>query len=553
MLPLMKLNLPVALNVAAGVCLTLAAFLITACGPGAGQETKIVTNPASTPVATASTRTPLPATSTPTPIPATPTTKPLPTATATPTATQPPPSPTFIPTATATLTRPASASAAPSQAGTRPTTKIYETTVTLPTYPIWDYLIEQVDPLYNIPVFYFNRLEYEAAAPTPTPVDYPGVVLENDYLKLTFLPELGGRLYSAVAKPTGQEIFYHNPVVKPSRYGVLQPWEANWWLATGGMEWAYPVQEHGYRWGVPWDYETSQSPTGATIILSDAAPGRVGVDVAVTLPADSAAFTVRPRLTNDTAQAVPVQLWLNAALTLGSASMSPDTQFIVPADNIVVHSRGEAGWQVPETGAESTWPLIGLTDLSDYSQWTDYLGFFVPEMKAPFIGAYNPDTGLGVVRLIEPDAVPGTKLFAFGLPFMDRSYTDDESQYFEIWGGANAGFWPADDVELPPGQSLQWQEDWWPLPGLGGLTWANQNGAIHLGRAGDTYDLSFLAPQPQQGTLTVLAGERSILNDPFAANPAELLRWDFSASDGPIRIRVEDENGGLLLDYCPDC
>ena len=276
-------------------------------------------NAAATPLAATSapTGTPQPATSTPTPIPDTPTSTPLPAATATPTESKPPPSPTFTPSPTATPT--AAAAAAPAQTETGETTKIYETTVTLPTYPLWDYLVEQVDSRYNMPVFYFNRLEYEAAAPTPTPVDYSGVVLENDYLKLTFLPELGGRLYSAVAKSTGQEIFYHNPVVKPSRYGVLQPWEVNWWLAAGGMEWAYPVQEHGYRWGVAWEYQTSQSPTGATIILSDTAPDRVGVDVEVFLPADSAAFTVTPRLTNDTDQTAPVQFWLNAALTLGSA------------------------------------------------------------------------------------------------------------------------------------------------------------------------------------------------------------------------------------------
>ena len=170
---------------------------------------------------------------------------------------------------------------------------VSETTVTLPTYPMWDYLLEQVDPRYNMPVFYFDRLTYEAAAPTPGPVDYTGVVLENEYLKLTFLPELGGRLYSAVFKPTGQEIFYHNSVVKPSRYGVLQPWEANWWLAAGGMEWAYPTQEHGYRWGVPWNYQLTQSDTEASINLNDMGADRVGVEVEVTLPADRATSTRR--------------------------------------------------------------------------------------------------------------------------------------------------------------------------------------------------------------------------------------------------------------------
>lgn len=409
--------------------------------------------------------------------------------------------------------------------------------------------MEQVDPLYNLPVFYFNRPEFEAAAPTPAPVEYEVVVLENGYLRLTFLPELGGRLYSAVFKPTGQEIFYHNPVVKPSRYGGLQPPEANWWLATGGMEWAYPTQEHGYRWGAPWSYRVEQVDERAAIVLSDIAPGRVGAEVEVILPANSAAFTVRPRLVNGTAQTVPVQFWLNAALTLDAPTMSPYTRFIVPTDRVVVHSRGAEGWAVPDAGETSPWPQVDLLDLSDYSQWTNYLGFFVPNLKAPFVAAYNPETDLGVVRLIEPGAVPGNKLFAFGPTFPDRSYTDDDSQYFELWGGVNTGFWADSDLALPAGAAVQWQESWWPLAGLGGVTWANQNVAIHLAESA----LSLLAARPQQGKVTVMAGQSSILNQSFSAEPASPLRWQLDLPEGPVRVKVVDRNDELLLDYCQDC
>ncbi len=421
------------------------------------------------------------------------------------------------------------------------------TTLTLPTYPIWDFLTEQVDPVYNLPTFYFNRAAFEAANPAPTPKDYTGVVLENPYLRLTFLPELGGRLYSAVIKATGQEIFYHNPVVKASRYGVLQPYEANWWLATGGMEWAYPTQEHGYRFGVPWLYNTTVSSESASITLSDTAAGRVGVEVTVTLLPDSAAFTVAPRLINDTGQPVPVQFWTNAALTLGAASMSPRTQFTVPTDKIIVHSRGEVGWTVPGERQESPWPLAGATDLRDYSQWANYLGFFVPNMAAPFIGTHNPETNVGVARLIRPGEVPGNKLFAFGPTFPDKSYTDDGSQYFELWGGANRGFWSEDDVIVPPRGAVEWCERWWPLAGLGGLTWANENAAIHLGQA----EVLLLAARPMRGTIRLLAGDASVLTQPFTADPATPLRWDFTAPAQPVHVEVTDERGTILLDYQP--
>jgi hypothetical protein len=422
---------------------------------------------------------------------------------------------------------------------------VYETTITLPTYPFQEYLVEQVDPVYHLPLFYFNRLEYERAAPGPTSTAYTGVVLENEYLRLTFLPALGGRLYSAIIKATGQEIFYHNPVVKPSRYGPLSPAEANWWLATGGMEWAYPVQEHGYRWGVSWAYQVTQSRDGATITLSDLGAGRVGAEVRVTLPSDSMLFEVAPRLINAGAEPVPAQFWLNAALSLSPGSMAQETHFILPTSHIVIHSRGEAGWVVPGPQEQAPWPQIGAANLSDYRQWTDYLGFFVPYLDAPFMGAYNSRHDLGVARLIEPGKVAGNKLFAFGAAFPDRSYTDDGSQYFEIWGGANTGFWKESDILIPPGGTLQWQEGWWPLTGLGGLTWANRHAAIHLSRG----SLALLTSHPTNGQLTLSANGVVILNEPFQAGPEIPLHWDFGTADEPTHLEITDDAGTVLLDY----
>jgi len=423
---------------------------------------------------------------------------------------------------------------------------VYTVTVSLPTYPFRDYLIEQTDPVYNMPVYYFNRPAYEAQPRTPTPVDYTGVVLENKYLRLTFLPQLGGRLYSAVIKATDQEVFYHNPVVKPSRYGGLQPYEANWWLATGGMEWAYPTQEHGYRFGVPWAYQTAQTAAGASITLSDVAPNRVGLAVTVSLPADSASFTVSPVFTNSTTVAVPAQIWANAALALSSASMSPRTQFVIPTDVITIHSRGDLGWTIPAAGLPATWPRIGALDLRDYRQWANYLGFFVDNSTAPFMGAVNPALKLGMVRLPQGGGRAG-KLFAFGSGFTDRSYTDDNSQYFEIWGGANATFGPPDDITVAPGGAVSWTERWWPLAGLPGLTWANNRVAVAVTQTGSDYTLAALVSQPTAGRAQVRAGSAVVLDEAFSADPDAPLRWKFSAPAGPITLEITDSNHAVLL------
>jgi hypothetical protein len=170
-------------------------------------------------------------------------------------------------------------------------------------------------------------------------------------------------------------------------------------------------------------------------------------------------------------------------------------------------------------------------------------------MPASFMGAYNPDGDLGVVRLIEPGTVPGNKLFAFGSNFPDRSYTRNDSQYFEMWGGANTGFWPEDDVEVPPGGILQWQESWWPVAGLGGLTWANQHAAVHLDQTGETALVSLLVSQPGRGRLEILGGEEVLLSKAVSANPAIPLQWHIPVTALPLRVKLLDNNAAVLLDY----
>ena len=141
------------------------------------------------------------------------------------------------------------------------------------------------------------------------------------------------------------------------------------------------------------------------------------------------------------------------------------------------------------------------------------------------------------------------KLFAFGQDFPDRSYTDDNSQYFEIWGGANAGFWAKDDIPIPAGETLGWQDTWWPLAQSGGLTWATDTVAIHVVPEGEESTLTALVAQPIQGRLEVSTGETVLLQEPFLANPNAPVRWSIPATDTPLTIQFFDAEDTPLLRY----
>ena len=153
---------------------------------------------------------------------------------------------------------------------------------------------------------------------------FRAILLENRYLRLTILPELGGRLYECVFKPTGQSLFYRNRVLKPTPWGPLTR-DRNWWLAAGGMEWAFPVHEHGYESGVPWSYSVQESDGETTVTVSDTTEERPRVRVEIGLAPDTAYFTIRPHIENPTSSPISYQYWTNAMLTLGGSSMSPHT------------------------------------------------------------------------------------------------------------------------------------------------------------------------------------------------------------------------------------
>ena len=477
------------------------------------------------------------------------TSTPLPTSTATP---PPTATPTLLPVDTPTVTPAPSPTPIPVP---HSTVSVWETAVDIPTYPYANYLREGFDGQHGFTFWRLERAAYEAAHPTPTSRSYRALVLENEYLRLVILPEIGGRVYRCVFKPTGQEIFYQNAVLKPSRWGPL-PGDQNWWLAAGGMEWALPVHEHGYEFGIPWEATVQREDGAVTVIVRDSqAQDRVRAEIAITLRAGQAAFTVRPRLINPTGQVQTVQFWLNAMLTLGSSSITGDTEFVLPTTQVVVHSTSDAA--LPGEHQTMTWPIYAGRDMSWYDNWHAPLGVFSLDTEQGFVGAYNHTTDLGVARVFPPEIARGAKLFAFGSEFRDTAqYTDDGSKYFELWGGPCATFWPEDATTLAPGASLEWTEHWQPFAGLGGLDYANTAAALSLRRdPGDgTAHLGVATITQWSGTVTLLLDDQVLFASAATIAPDTPFRVDvpLPASITPhskLTLRCVDAAGDIVAEF----
>jgi hypothetical protein len=358
---------------------------------------------------------------------------------------------------------------------------IHEEPVIIPAYPYEPHLNDVYTALHNMTFKRLSWSAYNKADKALIDRAFTGIILENEYLKLTVLPELGGRLYECVFKATGHNEFYQNPVLKPTHWG---PRGQGWWLAAGGIEWCLPVEEHGYTTGVPWDFSTVQSSEGVTVTVRDSTDDdRLRAQVDIHLPSGKAYFTISPRLQNPTDHVLNYKFWLNAMLSPGGTNDPSDqSQFIYPTDQMTVHSRDENWIGLPGPGEGFAWPIQQDRDLSVLGNWPYYLGCFErPVATGDFVGLYDHQVEEGIVRIFPSEVARGAKAFSFGygegaLP--PSLWTDDVSSYLEIHGGVAPTF--DDYATLLAGEQLTWTEHWYPVKDIGGVVYANRQAALNL-------------------------------------------------------------------------
>jgi hypothetical protein len=480
---------------------------------------------------------------------------PLPTSTLRPT--QPPtivpPPPSAPPPTEAPTAVPPPASTPRPSLPAAPAVAVREGKVTISTYPYAQFSSQAWNGTFNMPYTVLDRSAYQGSNPEPHDVVYRTVEVENQYLKLVFLPDLGGRLYEVIYKPTGHRETYRNPVLKPSPWG---PPEQGWWLAAGGLEWCLPVEEHGYEWGVPWASQVSRDSNGVTVTLRDSDAGdRIRAEIAVRLEAGAASFTIRPRLENPTGTALNVKYWTNAMLAPGGRNApSADLRFILPepVTSVTVHSRGDDG--LPAPGQRMSWPAFNGLDFSRLGNWNRWLGFFEDPAVGDFVGVYDQGYDEGMVRVFASDQARGAKGFAMGWgdPIAASNWTDDGSGYVELHGGPAPTFDTA--VTVPAGGHLQWTETWYPVAGLGGLRAANALAALNLGVGGKQVRLAVAVVRPWSGDIVLVFNGQELWRLGMSLSPGHPFQETVPLGDGlnqtgRLLLRLESPGGAVAAEY----
>jgi len=162
--------------------------------------------------------------------------------------------------------------------------KVWRETVSIPTY--------ETGPQDVHPMFLENRVYQgstgavypygvtDTLSDTRTEKTWQAVWLENDYLKIMILPELGGRVQKAFDKVKQRDFVYHNEVIKPALVGLLGPW------ISGGIEFNWP-QHHRPTTYMPVDCTLEENEDGSKTVWVGETEPMHGLQVMT-------GFTLRP-------------------------------------------------------------------------------------------------------------------------------------------------------------------------------------------------------------------------------------------------------------------
>lgn len=374
---------------------------------------------------------------------------------------------------------------------------------------------------------------------------YRALFLENDYLKATILPDMGGRLYSLFDKVSKREVFYRNNVVK---YGLVALRGA--WI-SGGIEFNFP---NGHT-------VVTVSPVASRLVINpDGSPTAVvgGMDW-VTEMHWEVALTLRPRqarleqsvtLFNPTPVENLYWYWANA-----SVAATEDMQFIYPMREANPHSRVEI-W---------TYPVWNGVDWSWYKNIRQPTSLFGLAVHRDYFGAYYHDSDYGVVHAADYRAVPGKKVWSWGVAgdglLWTDLLTDHDGPYNEIQSGRyetqlNQEFMPTRRVE-------SWTEYWYPVRGLGGgFVEATKELALNVrfvAASGPNPQRVELAINP---TVEIPSAKITVLLDgkplrqfgPIAFNAATTAKFDVAveslgAAKKALSVAIEDGRSRSLLHW----
>jgi tetratricopeptide (TPR) repeat protein len=395
----------------------------------------------------------------------------------------------------------------------------------------------------------------ESVSDDATLRDWDAIHLENEFVRVVVLPELGGRIHIGYDKTTGYDFFYRNNVIKPALVGLAGPW------ISGGVEFNWP-QHHRPATCLPVEASIEYDDGTVTVWCHDHDPfARMSAQHGVRLRAGSSVVELAVRLHNRTDERQTFLWWANVA-----ALVHDDYQSFFPEDvrYVADHAR-RALTAFPEADR----PYYGV-DYSALAQgdpeanridWYKNIpvptSYMIVDSGQDFFGGYDHRAGAGFVHWAERRVSPGKKQWTWGdAPFghaWDAQLTDGDGPYVELMAGVYTDNQP-DFSWLLPGETKIFTQYWYPIPAIGAAHQATPDAAVHVDRD-DALAASFAVTRAQRGAVARLVrGGEVIASETVDLVPGEPFRLEADATldaDATIAAELLTSAGQLLVRWTP--
>ncbi len=375
---------------------------------------------------------------------------------------------------------------------------------------------------------------------------WTAVHLENRYVRLMVLPEIGGRIHVGMDRTNGYDFFSRQNVIKPALVGLLGPW------ISGGVEFNWP-QHHRPSTFMPVDWSIEERADGSvTVWCSEHEPmNRMKGMHGVTLHPDSSVVEVRVRLFNRTPHVQTFLWWANVA-----ARVHDRYQSFFPPDVASVADHAKR--------AMSTFPVArgvyyGVdygareaddADLSWYRNIPVPTSYMAVGSTADFFGGYDHAVDAGFVHWADHGIAPGKKQWTWGHHEFgyawDRELTDADGPYVELMAGVFTDNQP-DFSFLQPYETRTFSQHWYPIRAIGPAHEANLEAAVSLALEGGAVRVGVSVTRPLPGSRVVVSGPDGILLErvvdlapeaPFVANAD--VEGGVAVPDLEVRVAAAD-------------
>ncbi|PTQ96643.1 tetratricopeptide repeat protein [Mucilaginibacter yixingensis] len=432
---------------------------------------------------------------------------------------------------------------------------VWEEQVIIPTYGIGK-------PDKN-PMFFEKRVyQGSSGAVYPNPViekifdekedkAYTGLFLENKYLKILILPELGGRVQMAYDKIKQRHFIYYNQVIKPALVGLTGPW------ISGGIEFNWP-QHHRPSTFEPVDYTIAENPDGSKTVWVNEVEKmfRTKGSAGFTLYPDKAYLEIKAKLYNRTNLPQTFLWWANPAV-----KVNDDYQSVFPPDVNAVfdHGKRDVSSFPIATGTYYKVDYSPGTDISRYKNIPVPTSYMAINSEYNFMGGYEHDTRAGVLHVANHHVSPGKKQWTWGHSDFgqawDRNLTDEDGPYIELMTGMFTDNQP-DFSWLMPYEEKSFTQYFLPYQELGLVKNATKDLLVNIEKAGNKAIIKLYATSAQADlTLKFAIGGSVLHQEVFSISPQAIVERAIeiptSSDEKQFSVNIQNVAGREVLSYNP--